>query len=393
MTAAPARGTGRMPAVLIAVTLVKLVVAACCGGTADLLHMRLAAEAFLAGQDIFEPANMAGAPSFFPLGHYLLAAGSLWVSRITGWPFAWLVKVPAIVADLAIAVLLLRLPRAGARAALVYLLAPITILLSVYHGQFHTVAVAGTALALWLAERGRFGASGVALGLAASVRQHFAVLLIALTRRARISWPALLIGFLLTVVPLNIWLLGSAHPARVFAPTWTYGSWGYAMVVQQGPRLLTLLGVPGLADVAAGINGVLELRGTVLCWVWAAGFAVWAWRRGPALDLWRAATVFPLGLCAVTPGFGVQWLLWALPFWLVVHRRRATIYGALVSAFVMGSYWQWHLNAKYGVRSITANLGLLSPGDLAGLVLVGVVGVAAWGYCAVSAYRLMREPA
>ena len=380
-------------AILLGMTAVKLWLAAVWGGTADILHMRMAAEAFLSGHDVLEPSNMGFAPSFFPLGHYLLAAGSLALSRATGVPFMFLVKVPAVLADLGIAWLLLAMPRAGARAALIYMANPITLLLSSYHGQFHTVAVAGTAASLWLAEQGSCRWSGVALGLAASVRQHFAVLIVPLLRKAAAGRRALLAGFVLTVIPMNIWLLGSAHPDRVFAPTWTYGSWGYTMLLVQGPRVLRLLGVERLASAVTALNGLLEAHGTAVCWIWAVVFAVWAWRQGPNLDLWHAAVLFPLGLCAVTPGFGVQWLVWALPFWLIVHRRRAEIYCVLVSLFLMGSYWQWQLPVKYGVRSITANLSLLSPFDLAGLIGVGAVGLLTWAYCAISAWQLMRRPA
>lgn len=386
----PQRGQIAVLGWFMGLTLLKLLLAASTGGTADILHMRLAAEALLAGQDIFDPANMAGAPSFFPLGHYLLATGSLLLATITGLPFSFLVKVPAILADLLIAVVLQRIPRAGIRAAIWYLASPVTILLSAYHGQFHTVALAGAVLALWLAEQGKWASSGLVLGLGASVRQHFAVLLAPVLSRARSARRELLISFALTFVSLNAWLLWSAHPDRVLSPTWTYGSWGYSMFLLQGPRILHLLGLGNLGVLIGDLNRFLE-HGTVVCWVWAAYFAVWAWRRGPALDLWKAATIFSLGLYTVTPGFGIQWLLWALPFWLVVNVRRAVVYGLLVSGFVMGSYWQWQLNAKYGIRAITAHMDLLSIADFTGLIAVGVLGVVTWAYCAGSTWQLMRR--
>ena len=95
-----------------------------------------------------------------------------------------------------------------------------------------------------------------------------------------------------------------------------------------------------------------------------------------------------LGIYSVSPGFGVQRLIWAVPFWLIDNPREAIGYSALAGAYLAGSYWQWSLNAKYGVGSITANLDLLTWGDLAGVFLVGAIGFLTWVYCARAAWRL-----
>jgi hypothetical protein len=118
-------------------------------------------------------------------------------------------------------------------------------------------------------------------------------------------------------------------------------------------------------------------------------YGVWVWRRRPS-DQWRAALLFLLGLYAISPGFGVQWLVWAVPFWLVVDLRGALRYSLLAGAFLAGSYWQWSLNDRYGIGSLTANLSLLRPADLAGVITVGLLGVATWAYTVRSAWRLAR---
>ena len=86
----------------------------------------------------------------------------------------------------------------------------------------------------------------------------------------------------------------------------------------------------------------------------------------------------------------MQWLVWAVPFWLVVNRREAMRYSLLAGAFLAGCYWQWGLNEKYGVGSLTAHLNQLTTGDLVGVLLVGAVGLLTWLYCARTAWRLVR---
>ena len=374
---------------LLAITIIKLALAGVWGWTADILQYYVNAEAYLAGRDLLDPRSMGGNPSFLPMGHFLFATACLLASQVTGITFSLLIKTPAILADLGVSLLLRAMPRGGDRAAVLYMLNPVTFLLSVYHGQLHTVAMAGAVFALWLADRGWFGLGGLMLGLAASVRQHYAALIAPLAMVSGRRRNVTLVVFALILFLLNAPLLGSTYPERILAPNWTYGSWGYTMLLLQGPRILTLVGLSHLGFVADFLNRALEAYGFLLYWIWAFVFGLWTWQRHGE-DLWHAALFFLVGLYVVTPGFGVQWLVWAVPFWLIVNPRGAIVYSALAGAFLAGSYWQWGLNAKYGVRSITANLHLLSLGDLVGLLLVGVLGFLTWVYCARAAWRLAR---
>ena len=299
--------------------------------------------------------------------------------------------MPAILADLVIALLLNSSPRGGRRAALAYLLNPVTFLLSVYHGQLHTAATAGAVLALWAADRGQGGLSGVALGAAVSIRHHFGLLIAPLLLRFQAHRCAIALAFGLIVVLANAPLLGSYRSGRLAAPIWVYGAWGYTMLLQQGPRVLELIGLRGASSMVAGVNTLMRAAGPAVYWAWAAVFAAWTWRRarqGTLTDAWRAALFFLVGQYAISPGFGVQWLIWALPFWLIVDAAGAVRYSVLAGVFLAGSYWQASLNAKYALGSITAHLPLLSPVDLAGVLLVGIAGLLTWGYCVRAAWRL-----
>lgn len=376
--------------VFVGITLAKLALAAVWGETADITNILKQARGFLAGGDLLDAQATSGAPSFFPLGNYLLAAACLQGSEWTALPFAFVVKVPAILADLAIALALRRVVRDDGKTALLYLCNPVTFLLAVYHGQFHTVATAGVVFALGAAQHGHGGRAGVWLGCAAGIRQHFTALIIPLVKAAKVRRTMMLLGFAATAFALTgPLLIQSAQPARLLKPELIFGAWGYGLILLQAPRVLGLLGWDALSSWPAWIHGVLQTYSHVPYAVWTISFWIWVWRHREA-ELWTAALLFILGLYVVSPGIGVQWLIWAVPLWLVVNRSGAMRYSLLAGAFLAGSYWQWSLNAKYAVESITANLGLLSGSDLMGVLGVGLVGFLTWLYCATTAWRLGR---
>jgi hypothetical protein len=372
---------------LLALTVLKLALAAVPGGTADIVQQQQQAERSLAGRDLLDPH--ASNPASFLLGHYALTVAALATARATDTPFHFWIRVPAILADLALALLLLATPGAGRRAAALYMLSPVSLLLAVYHGQLHTVATALAFVALWLALRDQRLVAGIVLGLATTVRQHFAVLAVPLARSlgARVL-PAML-GLVAIVLVVNLPLLTSPHLHRAAAPPAGFGTWGYTMLLVNGPRVLALAGLPHVSDLIAPLISTLPTVSIALYFGWAVVFSlrVW-WRRDD--DLWRAALLFLTGFYAITPGWGVQWLIWALPFWVVVSARGAMIYSALAGAFLAACYWVWRFNAKYGVESITANLTVLSGTDLVVYIATGALGIATWIYCATTAWRLWQ---
>ena len=378
-----------LPVTVLAVTAVKLALAARWGWTQDIPGTQIEAEGFLASW-----RGAGGHPTVFPLGYYALSCGALLLSQWTGAPFACWIKVPAILSDAVIALVLRKVRGGGDRAAALYLLNPVTMLLSVYHGQLHTAATAAAVLALWAAERGRWGWAGVALGAAVSIRQHFGLLLLPLLcrRQGRVRLAAAFAATVaLTVLPLS-----ARYPAgRLASPVWVFGAWGYGMLLLQGPRLLAQLGGPDVTAMAAGLIQTLQAHGPKLYWLWAAAFAAWTWRARARLQTasssWRAALLWLVGLYAMSPGFGVQWLVWALPCWLIVDRPQAWRYSLLAGLFLAGSYWQWTLPGAYGVDSITANLGRLRPADLLGVCAVGIIGLATWWMSVRTAWRLLRS--
>src|SRR5207237_10267659 len=100
---------------------------------------------------------------------------------------------------------------------------------------------------------------------------------------------------------------------RAAAPPAGFGTWGYAMLLVNGPRVLALAGLPHVSDLIAPLISTLPTVSIALYFGWAVVFSlrVW-WRRDD--DLWRAALLFLTGFYAITPGWGGHSVLWVLPF-------------------------------------------------------------------------------
>jgi len=130
-------------------TLLKLILAFHWGWTNNIPETLLHAEAFLAGRHYLSPWNINPTyTTIFPLGYYVLSCGAVLAAHATGWPFAFWIKVPAILADAVMAWVLCTARQGGKPVAWGYLCNPVTLLLSVYHGQLHTVATLGAVLAV-----------------------------------------------------------------------------------------------------------------------------------------------------------------------------------------------------------------------------------------------------
>jgi hypothetical protein len=200
------------------------------------------------------------------------------------------------------------------------------------------------------------------------------------------------LAFLTTATLLNAHvLLTAAHPERVLNPaaagTPNYGWWGYAVPLHRIAREISAAARQPLPAVLLFADDQLRRHGVALVWAWSAMFAVWALRRHR--DPWRAALLFVMGIYAVAPGIGVQWLIWAVPFQLVADRRHAPWYGLLAGSYLVGSYWHWSLRATYHVASVTREN--ISGVDRGGVFLVGMLGLATWAFCVWTFARLARS--
>ncbi len=251
-------------------------------------------------------------------------AGALWTSLHLHVSWLIIARIPAILCDLGVVVLVGALAGAtGERAALrrfQYACNPLAILVSSVHGQAEPACFLFILAAFLIILRagpqvsGRLAvAAGIMLGLGIATQTWPAVfgpaLLLALPswrRRAQFAAGAAgIIALLWASLPVTVGTPVAKLPyiATQFVETRpSFGNWGWAGVwLTVHPTRLPVWADPLWLNAGA-IGTKVAVVGALL--------AVWWWRRAHPLDVATATTTV---LLALTPSFGNQYLVWQAP--------------------------------------------------------------------------------
>lgn len=273
-------------------------------------------------------------------GWLLLAANHL---QQLGLPFPFLIRAPACLADGATGLLLfLLLSREGNRshalaASVLFLLSPLGIIVSGFHGNTDPMFVMLAVSALYQSQvRHRHLSAGVLLALSISVKlvpivlvPLFLIRLAGGCRRDLVRFAAggALVGAVLWVPVLVL------RPAPFMADVVGYVGNG---LVQWGVLVIAVM----LGASPAGHELTLHVIGYVAICLSAALPMVLA-RHRPDLDLMRFGLVLALFLL-LSPAFGMQYLVWPLAASYLVTFRYATLYNVAASAFALAVYSRWN---------------------------------------------------
>lgn len=291
------------------------------GAGYDIESFRLVTDALLAGQEVY--TSVLGRHPYLPLQMYLMG-GTAWLGDLVGLPYVVSIKIPAVLADGAIAGLITtslsrdgRRPASAAAFGLLYALNPISLLVTSYHGQFEAI----TLLLLVLAWRSwRFGRHAVWsaswLGLAI-LNKTWPVILLPVfwirqrNWRDRILYAILALGIPVAGIALYL-LLFDASPVPMLRRALTHrgvaGYWGPGAVLDPLTSIYT--------TARPFFDALVALRNVLLAG--AAVLALWITRRDTALD---AILTVILSVFMVTVGFGIQWLVWPVPFALLLREE------------------------------------------------------------------------
>jgi Glycosyltransferase family 87 len=271
----------------------------------------------------------------YPTGFFPVAGLAGAVSGATGLAYTSLIRLPAIVADAVIALIVqdfLARRGAGERARIaataLVALGPSFIVISGYHGQIDSLAIlpALAAVAIWdrVQESRRALYAGLLIGAGAAVKTTPAVMLLALLPSVRSPREAATLVGAAAAVPLAAlapWLVTSPDEvAEALRYRGFPGTSGLSIVLQPefGEQLVRLVEP----------NAVVELiyeRGQLI--VVAALVAVTAFvaRRRPELGPAERATLIWLAFYIVTPASFFQYLVWGLPFFILAGHLRLAL--------------------------------------------------------------------
>ncbi|HET8644934.1 MAG TPA: glycosyltransferase 87 family protein [Vicinamibacteria bacterium] len=291
-----------------------------------------------------------------------LAACIHHLSAWSGIRFEVLFKLPSIAASVAAVVLVHRSGRPGLAALALFALNPADVLVSGYHGSTDGLCAFLGALAVRCADRGRPLACGLALAAALNVKLIPVVLVVPLAaffgrRELRRYAAALALGGLPFLPPL-LWER-EAFLHNVVHYSSFRGNWGLGLfVIQAHARLPALSAALWAFAVTAG-------KPLILASSVAAGLVQARWR---AFSAWELAGLALAAFLVLTPGFGVQYLVYPVAILFVAGRRFGLAYAYLSGLFIFLVY------LTYWTGTIPPYSDFVRPFD----VFASLFGFAVW---------------
>jgi hypothetical protein len=300
----------------------------------------------------------------------------------SGLPLTFWIRILCAFADIGTVAVVWALFRRTGTTGLIALLAlsPISILISGFHVNTDPMMVFFVVLTVFLLERRRPGWAGVAFGLAASIKLvpliYLPSIVVCLPRNtARAKWAAIAAATWVAVA--MPWL--AQYPGLILRTVVSYGGatglWGLYFL----SGLLKLMGMAGVHDLYGPIARWIALLAVALLppAIRARGFH-------PSLFVQCGAVTFLF--LFLSPGFGLQYLAWTVPWIVALGIGPAAKYYAVASGFMIAVYAE----AAGGLHA-NAYADLLTAKHLTMLILMGFVcwvamGAVLWRYA-----RMMLE--
>ena len=250
----------------------------------------------------------------------------------TGLPWVYAVKIAPIIADVVIVWLVSQLAGKDNRnRALQYAFNPLSLLVVSLHGQVEPVALALALGGLLVLRRQRPLLAGVLLGAAVAAKTWpVLILLTVLPLRSPSRIVRIVVGS--AIVPVVCLMLGMAFldtsPVADLKKMASYSSyvetWGWSGIIVQLGRHLNLARynspLSGLSSAFMVISVVIVL--------------ILLRRRAPEIRTMAALSA----VLIVTSGFGVQYLMWALPLIVAVSDRWRFTYILAAGGWAATSY-------------------------------------------------------
>lgn len=295
------------------------------------------------GVGLYHSTDPSNGTKFFNHPPFMIRALQVmnWLTVTTGVPFPFWLRLPAIIADLGSLLLVWRLlaPRLGRAlsplALLLLALAPPSIMIAGFHGNTDPVMIAFVLLALYLLDR-RYPPwlAGIAFGMSLNIKIVPVIFVAAII----LHLPDLRrrLGFL--VATGLTFLLGSLpfllqDPIFIVKQVFGYGSfsgfWGIS-------RLLTRYLPPDAWAIEAYANqGKYVALGAV------GSASLWLHLRHRATPLFRRCGLLAFIFLALSPGFGVQYLAWLIPWVVVLGAPATALFYATSGLFLFLVYTYW----------------------------------------------------
>jgi hypothetical protein len=291
------------------------------------------------GLSLYRHIDMFNHPPF--MVHLLQVIDLL--SSWSGLSFYFWLRLPAILADLVSVWAIWRLlysrlrPLFSPVAMVLLALAPASVMISGFHGNTDPLMICLLLLTLyWLDDTRAVWLAGIAFGMSMSIKVVPIIFLPALVlhlpnhQKRLIFLASVVLTFVVAGLPYTL-----QEPLfianRVFGYNSIYGQWGI-------PRILTLLGKD--SSIAAWLSTLYATFGRWLVLSIIVAESLWMNRSRHRPQLFMQCSLIMATFMSMTPGFGVQYLTWLVP-WVVINYRTAFFYYTVSGSFLFAVYTAW----------------------------------------------------
>jgi len=345
----------------------------------DISRYKEVAKVVLAGGTAYElPARYYPYP---PPWQYIEAAALL-ISRFSGLSFDFVVKIPSIIADAAIAILLYLIllrsnqtKRMSLIWSLLFAFNPASIMISSGHGQFDSLPIAFSLAALYLAmffasPHNALYLSALLLGMGVALKVYpilFLPLFLAyLQDKKAVTLKQSAIYLLSALFPLFFSLLPFLLKGQIepFMRPFMYVSIGGVTDLGLMPILKTLhFPIRGLSATTITFKDVWLIddfarfflsRGKVLFFtklVFAGGYLVLV-SRARRFDIPNSILIVCLLIYVVIGGLSAQYLIWIVPFAILTQDLMIVLYTVVSTAALVSFYLTHYPEALFGLNAV-----------------------------------------
>jgi hypothetical protein len=277
------------------------------------------------------------------------------LTQASGIGFSFWLRLPGILADIGSLFLvwrLLNLSPALPRSPLLLLLlavCPISIMVSGYHGNTDSLMVFFVLASVYLIEKGeRLWLAGLVLGLALNIKVAPLMLAPAIcfyltgTRKRIEYFGAAAAAFIAGSLPYI--LLDPLILKNVFGYESLYGQWGWSVLMErwywEAPRYL---------NPPHDVTGVHAVFAAVGKFIMLAAILIASYRMN-SRGRWKPPLMLQCGLIVtlflfLTPGFGIQYLSWLVPFVIALDLWPTLLFYLTAGIYQLMGYTCWAYRA------------------------------------------------
>jgi hypothetical protein len=278
----------------------------------------------------------------YPPTYAMILAGTLAFADRVGIPETLAVKLPPVIADSLIALLILAIaacwhPRAARALAWIYALNPLTIVIAAHHGHFDSLAYLPTVVALWLQSAAfPYWLSAVALGLGGALKIVPAFTGLAWFPALRGARQWIIFAAIVGALVIGALGIGYASAPRAFAETVLQhrravdGGWGLYFPILLLEWFAKRFSFTGILDATQFLRGGHQ-------WILIAALMITGYASRVRSFPERVLLV-QLALPVFAGRVPAEYVAWLVPVFVLSNQRGLVVWGIATALWMIPIY-------------------------------------------------------